>query len=122
MALPDKPKIDLSQLNDEERKLFSLYGKLPQKKGALRGLQTQPRKYFDSGDYNMSKAGKHVPTGKEHPSPETIPHVSPPTNNTMGGLTGTSPTGLSTSPMKESGLAKEPDLIDPNESLIETSA
>jgi len=64
----------------------------------------------------MSKqSGEYVPTGKEHPNPDTIPHVSPPTTNGMHGLAGTSPTNISTSPMKESGLAKEPELVDPNE-------
>jgi len=115
MALPSRQKVDLSKLTDEERKLFSLYGKLPSKKGPLSSLQTQQRKYFDSGDYNMSKqSGQYVPTGKEHPSPDTIPHVSPPTTN-MAGLTGTSPTNISTSPMKESALSNQPDLVDANE-------
>lgn len=62
--------------------------------------------------------GQFVPTGKEHPSPDTIPHVSQPTTQSTVGLTGTSPTNLSTSPMKESGLAKEADLVDPNEGLV----
>ncbi|TPX56373.1 pyruvate dehydrogenase (acetyl-transferring) [Powellomyces hirtus] len=37
------------------------------------------RKYFDSGDYAMSKAGKSSSNevGSEHPSPERIPHSVP---------------------------------------------
>ncbi|KAJ1950616.1 hypothetical protein FBU59_000591, partial [Linderina macrospora] len=33
------------------------------------------RKYFDSGDYALSKAGKtEQAVGEKHPSPESIPH------------------------------------------------
>jgi hypothetical protein len=43
--------------------------------------QGQERKYFDSGDYALSKAGKAgdvgvTSIGVEHPSPDTIPHLS----------------------------------------------
>ncbi|KAJ1921180.1 hypothetical protein H4219_000778 [Mycoemilia scoparia] len=45
------------------------------KKTLLRKVQKQGRKFFDSGDYAMSKAGKSVDTvGEKHPSPENIPH------------------------------------------------
>jgi hypothetical protein len=44
------------------------------------------RKYFDSGDYALSKAGKADSVdagtvGSEHPVPENIPHLSSPVNN-----------------------------------------
>lgn len=46
----------------------------------LQNIRKQ-RKYFDSGDYAMSKAGKApepgLQTGSEHPDPETILHLSP---------------------------------------------
>jgi hypothetical protein len=47
------------------------------------------RKYFDSGDYAMSKAGKGdgVDTGSvgsQHPVPENIPHLSSPVNSSNG--------------------------------------
>lgn len=56
----------------------------------------QERKYFDSGDYALSKAGKASDTGVttigvEHPQPENIPHLahttstSPP-NDPINGL------------------------------------
>ncbi|KXL41397.1 hypothetical protein M433DRAFT_131558 [Acidomyces richmondensis BFW] len=75
-----KNKVDLSQLTEEEQKVFRLYGKLPNKKDLLQ-KKLQERKYFDSGDYAMSKAGKSDAglvggLGKEHPSPDTIPHLS----------------------------------------------
>jgi hypothetical protein len=37
----------------------------------------QPRKYFDSGDYALSQAGKGSGVGTQHPSPENIPHSNP---------------------------------------------
>lgn len=50
---------------------------------------SQERKYFDSGDYALSKAGKASDTGvttigSEHPQPGHIPHLSAnsPPNNT----------------------------------------
>ncbi|KAI8368967.1 camp-regulated phosphoprotein/endosulfine conserved region-domain-containing protein [Blakeslea trispora] len=70
-------KVDISQLSEEERKLFRMYGKLPDRKDLL-GHKLKERKYFDSGDYALSKAGKEpVAIGSEHPSPDTIPHSNP---------------------------------------------
>ncbi|KAL9527019.1 mRNA stability protein [Sphaerulina musiva] len=74
-------KVDVSSLTEEEQKLFRLYGKLPNKKD-LFSKKLQERKYFDSGDYAMSKAGKNDDAslsgglGREHPTPENIPHLS----------------------------------------------
>ncbi|KAF2210477.1 hypothetical protein CERZMDRAFT_45322 [Cercospora zeae-maydis SCOH1-5] len=74
-------KVDVSSLTEEEQKLFRLYGKLPNKKD-LFSKKLQERKYFDSGDYAMSKAGKSDGAslggglGREHPTPENIPHLS----------------------------------------------
>ncbi|RMY80207.1 hypothetical protein D0864_08770 [Hortaea werneckii] len=67
-----KNKVDVSQLSEEEQKLFRLYGKLPNKKDLLQN-KLKERKYFDSGDYAMSKAGKSDAglvggLGREHPS------------------------------------------------------
>jgi hypothetical protein len=60
----------------------------------------QERKYFDSGDYAMCKAGQSASLGQLHPSPEAIPHAS----------TGS----VGRSPMKEQtsceSLAEEPEL------------
>ncbi|CAO3638761.1 unnamed protein product [Cunninghamella echinulata] len=87
-------KIDVSQLS-EEKKLFKMYGKLPNSKDLI-GHKLKERKYFDSGDYALSKAGKEPEAliGSEHPSPDTIPHSNP---------------GISTSssPVKESPLVIE---------------
>jgi len=76
-----KNKVDINSLSEEEQKLFRLYGKLPNKKD-LFSKKLQERKYFDSGEYAMSKAGKSDPgslgggLGREHPTPENIPHLS----------------------------------------------
>lgn len=61
-----------------------------------RYLYQKERKYFDSGDYALSKAGKEpeVAIGSEHPSPDTIPHSNPNANQ-------------SSSPVKESPLVPE---------------
>ncbi|KAF2271326.1 Endosulfine-domain-containing protein [Westerdykella ornata] len=74
-------KVDLSKLNPEEQRLFRLYGKLPNKKDLIQN-KLKERKYFDSGDYALSKAGKAsdlglTEIGREHPVPEKIPHIAP---------------------------------------------
>jgi len=59
----------------------------------------QERKYFDSGDYALSKAGKAsdigvTNIGSQHPLPENIPHIhSTPTPGSKAGDVG--------SPIKE---------------------
>jgi hypothetical protein len=76
----------------------------------------QERKYFDSGDYALSKAGKAsdigvTQIGREHPVPENIPHSSTsPYNGHHGSISsaspGTVPAGLlgrGGSPVKEGG-------------------
>jgi len=72
-------KIDTSALTEEEQKLFRLYGKLPTHKNILTKMQ-KDRKYFDSGDYALSKAGVAPQTtvGTAIPNPENIPHASSP--------------------------------------------
>lgn len=65
----------------------------------------QERKYFDSGDYALSKAGKASDTGvtsigTEHPSAENIPHASP-LNHTISrsdSITSASPPSHQNSP------------------------
>ncbi|KAI0075070.1 Endosulfine-domain-containing protein [Panus rudis PR-1116 ss-1] len=96
-------KVDISKLTEEEQKLFRLYGKLPTHKNVLTKMQ-KDRKYFDSGDYALSKAGKapQNTVGTAIPNPENIPHAtSPPVNHSIS----VSPTNV-TSPVKESHLAE----------------
>jgi hypothetical protein len=42
-------------------------------------MKGSDRKYFDSGDYAMSQAGKgsSKDVGSDHPSAELIPHSAP---------------------------------------------
>ncbi|KAF2184467.1 Endosulfine-domain-containing protein [Zopfia rhizophila CBS 207.26] len=82
-------KVDISKLSPDEQRLFRLYGKLPNKKDLLQN-KLKERKYFDSGDYALSKAGKAsdigvTSIGREHPVPEKIPHIAPPTHTQHNG-------------------------------------
>ncbi|KAI9867317.1 MAG: hypothetical protein M1813_009595 [Trichoglossum hirsutum] len=107
-----KNKIDVSSLSADEQRLFRLYGKLPNKRDLLQN-KLKERKYFDSGDYALSKAGKAsdagvTQIGSQHPLPENIPHLTSPVATTGNGIHGGLPqTQLqgshhSGSPIKES--------------------
>ncbi|GAA5846577.1 hypothetical protein JCM3766R1_007117 [Sporobolomyces carnicolor] len=99
--LPGKQKVDISSFSDQEKELFQKYGKVPTHKNLLSN-KLKERKYFDSGDYAMSKAGvsPQSAVGTAIPSPADIPHASPPQHNTNNGNNGlsTSPSASSTSP------------------------
>jgi hypothetical protein len=122
---PGRPPANIppnQSLTEEEQKLFRLYGKLPNKKDLLQN-KLKERKYFDSGDYALSKAGKSDNAlvgglGREHPSPDTIPHLSQ-QNSSSGSadgqhrgsisgpaLTPTVSHGQAGSPVKESLLQR----------------
>jgi len=109
-----KNKIDISSLSEEEQRVFRLYGKLPNKKDLLQN-KLKERKYFDSGDYALSKAGKAsdvgvTQIGSQHPSPESIPHLASPSANNGNNTNGNAPHqgqgghGQSMSPVKESSF------------------
>lgn len=98
-------KVDVSKMSEQEAKLFRLYGKLPNKKDLLQN-KLKERKYFDSGDYALSKAGKAsdagvTQVGREHPNPEKIPHMAPSTPG--NGQTPTAGDLKAGSPSKEGG-------------------
>ncbi|KAJ7202785.1 Endosulfine-domain-containing protein, partial [Mycena pura] len=101
-------------LNEQEQQLFAKYGKLPTHKNVLMKMQ-KDRKYFDSGDYALSKAGvaPQNTVGTAIPNPENIPHASsPPTNgNGHQGLS-VSPTNPTSPVNKESGLAHDDETHD----------
>ncbi|KAF9189574.1 hypothetical protein BGZ51_009469 [Haplosporangium sp. Z 767] len=103
-------------LTDQEQKLQRLYGnRLPTAKGLL-GQKLKERKYFDSGDYALSKAGKtSAPVGSQHPQPENIPHSTPPTANPLH-LHHGSP------PVKESSLIHEAEADADAEAEAEADA
>lgn len=98
-------KVDISKMSADEARLFRLYGKLPNKKDLLQN-KLKERKYFDSGDYALSKAGKAsdvgvTQVGREHPNPDKIPHIAPPTQNGQNIQNGNSQEKAG-SPVKES--------------------
>lgn len=122
-------------LSPDEQRLFRLYGKLPTKTDHL-AKHLKERKYFDSGDYALSKSGaaSSVDTGSvgtEHPLPENIPHLSSPSmtgaasqggsgngnhHMGMGGITG----AQSGSPVKESSyLNRQSSIDDVEDSKVE---
>ncbi|QPG73409.1 hypothetical protein FOA43_000719 [Brettanomyces nanus] len=51
-----KESLDISKLSPQEYKLYKMYGKLPKTSDVLQD-KLKDRKFFDSGDYAMSKAG-----------------------------------------------------------------
>ncbi|KAK9764010.1 hypothetical protein K7432_008842 [Basidiobolus ranarum] len=76
-----------------------MYGRLPSGKDLV-NHRLKDRKYFDSGDYALQKAGKTTAAevGSQHPSPEKIPHPqSPPTSPSAS---------LQNSPHKETNLSQ----------------
>ncbi|BDD55030.1 hypothetical protein MPDQ_003855 [Monascus purpureus] len=85
-------KVDINSLSPDEQRLLRLYGKVPTRKDLLQN-KLKERKYFDSGDYALSKAGKASDVGvtnigSQHPNPENIPHLtatSSGTNNPAAG-------------------------------------
>ncbi|KAG6844665.1 hypothetical protein H0H87_005033 [Tephrocybe sp. NHM501043] len=110
MLPAQRNKVDISKLNPQEQQLFAKYGKLPTHKNILMKMQ-KDRKYFDSGDYALSKAGvaPQNTVGTAIPNPENIPHASPGNGHSNNGHQNlsVSPTN-STSPVnKESGLAHD---------------
>ncbi|KAI0269867.1 camp-regulated phosphoprotein/endosulfine conserved region-domain-containing protein [Gloeopeniophorella convolvens] len=107
-------KIDISKLTEEEQKLFRLYGKLPTHKNILTKMQ-KDRKYFDSGDYALSKAGvgPQNAVGTAIPNPENIPHASSPHGPHQG--LSASPANPATSPVRESALSHNDSLPDDRE-------
>ncbi|MCJ1298923.1 hypothetical protein MMC08_001714 [Hypocenomyce scalaris] len=113
-------KVDIGSLTEEDQKLFRLYGKLPNKKDLLQN-KLKERKYFDSGDYALSKAGKAsdvgvTSIGSQHPLPENIPHLTSPgpnANNGSGnGNSGQLQGGQSGSPVKESSFLHRETSVD----------
>ncbi|KAK0624532.1 camp-regulated phosphoprotein/endosulfine conserved region-domain-containing protein [Bombardia bombarda] len=76
----EKASIDVSSLSPEELRLYRLYGRVPSQTHHF-SRHLKERKYFDSGDYALSKAGKGNSVdvgavGSLHPVPQNIPHPS----------------------------------------------
>ncbi|KAG5983736.1 hypothetical protein E4U54_006209 [Claviceps lovelessii] len=125
-----KNKVDVNSLSPEEQRLFRLYGKLPSRSDHF-AKHLKDRKYFDSGDYAMSKAGKGDgvdagAVGSEHPLPENIPHLSSPGTNgatlTKHGHHGSIAGVQAGSPVKESSFLTRETSITEESSNVEKSA
>lgn len=115
----------MQSLSPDEQRLFRLYGKLPSKSDHL-AKHLKERKYFDSGDYALSKAGKasSVDTGSvgsQHPLPENIPHLSSPGVGAAGVVGGAGNGNVqlgsgggvaSGSPVKESSFLNRQTSVD----------
>jgi len=122
----------MKSLSPDEQRLFRLYGKLPSKSDHL-AKHLKERKYFDSGDYALSKAGKasSVDTGSvgsQHPLPENIPHLSSPgVGNASQGGSGNGNTqiggagGQAGSPVKESSFLNRETSVDELEEKEKTA-
>ncbi len=89
----------------------------------------QERKYFDSGDYALSKAGKAsdagvTQIGSQHPNPENIPHLTSPGNgNGVGnGHAGPGHAMQSGSPVKESSYLHRETSINDQEDGVDGDA
>lgn len=116
-------KADMSTMGEQEKKLFERYGKLPPKKNILSGMKE--RKYFDSGDYNMHKAGvkpEQLP-GTAIPTPERLPHVQPPSLSSSPNQSSTSPPQFNSTnpfttsnPFTDSPAQSEPTTPSPPQS------
>ncbi|CAD0089146.1 unnamed protein product [Aureobasidium mustum] len=122
-------------MSPDEQRLFRMYGKLPDKKNLLQNKLK--RKYFDSGDYALSKAGKAgdvgvTSIGVEHPSPDTIPHLSSsPSTQTPGNPNGNPGLNLqptqshqsyvSGSPVKESSILQRGMSVDDQDGEIKSA-
>jgi len=104
------------QLNEEEQKLLKLYGRLPSKKKIL-GNKLQDRKFFDSGDYALSRAGKDEPglhVGHQHPTPENIPHSMTSPLGVASTQSSANIGQLSGSPVKEPSLLHSSNVANKN--------
>jgi len=125
-----KNKIDVNSMTPEEQKLFRLYGKVPNRNDLLQN-KLKERKYFDSGDYALSKAGKAsdvgvTSIGSQHPLPENIPHLSSPglpTNSNGGnGLLGNMQQQVGAqggSPVKERSILHRETSVDDQDNATE---
>lgn len=108
-------KVDVSSLSPEEQRIFKLYGKLPSQKEVL-SKKINERKYFDSGDYAMSRAGgvDSVDAGQvglQHPNPEKISKLQ---HNGGCGTPGACAPGASSPPGVQSPIKESSQLSQNN--------
>ncbi|KAH3665425.1 hypothetical protein OGAPHI_003609 [Ogataea philodendri] len=114
--LYEPPQTDeVSKLTPQEQKLYKMYGRLP-KKSELLQSKLKDRKFFDSGDYAMSKATGH----KEQVgsiNPLRLPNIEDVARINRNSISGVSATGLLSAHQQKSNLDNE--ARDANEEAIE---
>lgn len=71
-APAEKTEWDVSKMTPQELKLYKLYGKLPSR-NELVLKKLKDRKYFDLGDYAMSKVRNQLSEGEELENSEGAP-------------------------------------------------
>jgi hypothetical protein len=90
-------------ISPEEQRLRRMYGNMKPRGHLDRFRQAKGRKqYFDSGEYAMAQAGKGDAIdvgamGRQHPSPESIPHPVTPVSANGSGPGSKIPGAVSTS-------------------------
>ncbi|ODV82645.1 hypothetical protein CANARDRAFT_204791 [[Candida] arabinofermentans NRRL YB-2248] len=97
--------IDISKLTPQEQKLYKLYGKLPKKADILQS-KLKDRKFFDSGDYAMSKITGH----KEQVgsiNPLRLPNIENVARINRNSISGVNATGLLSANQHKSNLENE---------------
>ncbi|CCH58946.1 hypothetical protein TBLA_0B01030 [Henningerozyma blattae CBS 6284] len=94
--------VDVSHLTPQELKLYKMYGKLPSKKDLFKH-RMQERKYFDSGDYALRKAG--------------VLQQSDVTGNSSNNLPTTNPSGLRESIIKRRLSSSAGDSVGRKDSI-----
>ncbi|KAK4220357.1 camp-regulated phosphoprotein/endosulfine conserved region-domain-containing protein [Rhypophila decipiens] len=86
----NSPKVNINALTPQEARLYRLYGRVPSQSHHF-AKHLKERKYFDSGDYALSKAGRaDTVVGSLHPVPQNIPH---PRSFSLASSPASSPTG-----------------------------
>ncbi|KAG7894797.1 hypothetical protein KL908_001147 [Ogataea polymorpha] len=96
---------ETAKLKPQEQKLYKLYGRLPKKSEVLQS-KIKDRKFFDSGDYAMSKATGH----KEQVgsiNPLKLPNIENVARINRNSISGVSATGLLSANQHKSNLENE---------------
>ncbi|VEU21459.1 DEKNAAC102675 [Brettanomyces naardenensis] len=112
---PTKDSPDLTKLSPQELRLYKMYGRLPKTSEVLQG-KLKDRKFFDSGDYAMSKAGsKKEQVGSinplRQPNIESLARIN---RNSFSGSTAPSLLGMNQQKSKLEEDSTESVLDDEN--------
>ncbi|KAG7758898.1 hypothetical protein KL911_000035 [Ogataea haglerorum] len=116
--LYERPQTEeTAKLTPQEQKLYKLYGRLPKKSEVLQS-KLKDRKFFDSGDYAMSKATGH----KEQVgsiNPLKLPNIENVARINRNSISGVSATGLLSANQHKSNLENERKDVSEEAVLLE---